>query len=121
MGAQEIPETAECGQVDAESVRQARADLIGSHTAMRLAQIFQALSDVTRVRMVSVLLSREICVTDLAAALEMSQSAISHQLSDMREMGLVKARREGRHVYYSLDDEHVRDLFQQGLAHAEHR
>jgi len=110
-----------CGEVDEVVVGEARASLIKCRIAEQLAQTFKSLSDPTRVRIISVLLKREICVTDLTAALEMSQSAISHQLGDMREMGLVKFRKEGRHVFYALDDEHVRDLFQQGLAHVEHR
>ena len=110
-----------CGEVDEAIVGEARASLIKCRIAEQLAQTFKSLSDPTRVRIISVLLKREICVTDLTAALEMSQSAISHQLGDMREMGLVKFRKEGRHVFYALDDEHVRDLFQQGLAHVEHR
>ena len=57
---------------------------------------------------------------DLAEGLSMSQSAVSHQLSDMRELHLVQARRAGRHVYYRLDDEHVRDLFLRGLEHVKH-
>ena len=110
------------GEVDEAIVREARASLVKSRRlAEQLARTFKSLSDPTRVRIISVLLKREICVTDLTAVLEMSQSAISHQLGDMREMGLVKFRKEGRHVFYALDDEHVRDLFRQGLAHVEHR
>mgnify|MGYP003566009456 CR=1 FL=1 len=63
----------------------------------------------------------ELCVCDLAATLGMTQSAISHQLSLMRELRVVKSRKEGRMVYYTLDDEHIRDLFQRGLEHIEHR
>ena len=59
----------------------------------------------------------EYCVTDLVAALGMEQSTISHQLRDMREAGWVHYRREGRHVFYALDDEHVRALYRQALAH----
>ena len=107
----------DCGQIDEPSVRQSCADVIQPITARQMARIFKALSDPTRLRLISMLASREMCVTDLAAALEVQQSAISHQLSDMREMKLVRFRKEGRHVYYALEDEHVRDLFRQGLAH----
>jgi ArsR family transcriptional regulator len=62
----------------------------------------------------------ELCVYDLAATLGMSQSAVSHQLRSLRELHLVRYRKEGRHVYYQLDDEHIRDLFQRGLEHVEH-
>ncbi|HID63765.1 MAG TPA: transcriptional regulator, partial [Anaerolineae bacterium] len=62
----------------------------------------------------------ELCVHELAACLGMSQSAISHQLRTLREMRLVRLRKEGRHVYYALDDEHIHDLLHQGLEHVEH-
>lgn len=71
-------------------------------------------------RIISILAHHEMCVNDLAAALGMSQSAVSHQLRDMREMRLVRYRRDGRHVYNALDDEHVQGLFAQGLAHIVH-
>jgi ArsR family transcriptional regulator, lead/cadmium/zinc/bismuth-responsive transcriptional repressor len=104
--------------------QRARGDATLRHldgeAAARLAAIFGALSDPTRLRIISALAQREFCVTELAAALSISQSAISHQLSDMRDLHLVCARREGRHIYYRLEDEHVHDLFLQGLAHIEH-
>jgi len=101
-------------------VRAGRACMLDVPTAKLLAGVFKGLSDPTRLRIISALAQREFCVDDLAAALEMEQSAVSHQLSDMRDMHLVCFRKEGRHVYYRLDDEHVRDLFAQGLAHVEH-
>ncbi len=79
--------------------------------------MFRSMSDPTRLRIMSLLSEGEYCVTDLVAALGMEQSTVSHQLRDMREAGWVRYRREGRHVFYSLDDEHVRDLYRQGLAH----
>lgn len=95
----------------------ARARLIAPTAARTLAGVFKSLSDPTRLRIVSLLSEREFCVGDLAAALEMEQSTISHQLRDMRAQRLVSFRREGQHVYYRLDDPHVRSLFEQGLAH----
>ena len=95
--------------------RQAR--LIAPSVAQRLAGVFKSLSDPTRLRIISMVAEREFCVTDLAAALEMEQSTISHQLRDMRRLGLVSFRREGRHIFYRLDDPHVCSLFEQGLAH----
>ncbi len=114
------PEWPDCDQAVEADVRAARAGLIEAPVARELAGIFKALSDPTRLRIISALAGREVCVNDLAAALGMSQSAVSHQLRDMRETRLVRHRREGRHVFYALDDEHVRDLFAQGLAHIEH-
>ena len=88
--------------------------------ASELADIFKALSDPTRLRIISILAERELCVNDLSEALGMTQSAVSHQLADMREKRLLAARRDGRHVYYRLDDDHVRHLFSEGLAHVQH-
>ncbi len=96
------------------------ASLVDGATAARLARVFQALSDPTRVRIISLLLEHELCVHTITEALGMQQSAVSHQLRTMRDMRLVRARKDGRHVYYTLDDRHIRDLFQQGLAHSQH-
>jgi ArsR family transcriptional regulator, lead/cadmium/zinc/bismuth-responsive transcriptional repressor len=97
----------------------ARSWLIAAERASTLAAVFKALSDPTRLRLISLLTHREFCVGDLAAALDASQSVVSHQLRDMRRMGWVRNRREGRHVYYALDDEHVRSLFEQAMAHTQ--
>lgn len=98
-------------------VRSARGDPISPAVAQRLASVYKSLSDATRLRIISLLAEREFCVTELAAALEIEQSTLSHQLRDMRAQRLVTFRREGRHVFYKLDDPHVRSLFEQGLAH----
>ena len=107
--------------IDETKVATAQQVLLDDLSATHLAAIFKALADPTRVRIVSVLAQTELCVCDLAATLGMTQSAVSHQLSLMREMRVVKSRKEGRMVYYTLDDEHIRDLFQRGLEHIEHR
>jgi len=107
--------------VNAEKVNQARQTLLEEPAATHLAAIFKALADPTRVRIVSILARTELCVGDLAATLGMTQSAISHQLRLMREMRLVKSRKDGRMVYYALDDEHIEDLFQRGLEHIQHQ
>ena len=89
-------------------------------TSVELSETFKVLGDPTRVRIISALCGGEMCVTDLAEALEMSQSAVSHQLRVLRNLRLVRSRKEGRHVYYALDDEHVLALFAQGLGHVAH-
>jgi len=106
--------------IDEEKVRQAQAHLMEGQAAIRLAELFKALSDPSRVRIISALAHTELCVYDLAATLGMSQSAVSHQLRSLREMRLVRYRKEGRNVYYQLDDEHIQDLFQRGLEHVQH-
>ncbi|AZO96060.1 metalloregulator ArsR/SmtB family transcription factor [Halocella sp. SP3-1] len=82
-----------------------------------LAEIFKTIGDPTRIKILYALKERELCVCDLSELLEMSSSAISHQLRVLRNNKLVKFRKEGRSVYYSLDDDHVLTLFCQGLEH----
>jgi DNA-binding transcriptional ArsR family regulator len=106
--------------IDEDRVRAATARLIDGLTATRLAETFKALSDPTRVRLISALSNSELCVCDLAATLGMSQSAISHQLRLLRALRLVKAAKRGRMVYYTLDDDHIEGLFRQGLDHVSH-
>jgi ArsR family transcriptional regulator, lead/cadmium/zinc/bismuth-responsive transcriptional repressor len=93
---------------------------VDTGTAGLLAGMFKALSDPTRVRIVSLLAGEELSVCRLADALGMSQSAVSHQLRTLRDMRLVRTRRTGRLIYYTLDDDHVADLFQRGLEHVAH-
>jgi len=82
-----------------------------------LAETFRILGDPTRVRIVDALSEGELCVCDIAEQVGISESAVSHQLRLMRTMRIVRGRRQGRCVYYTLDDQHVLDLFQQGLRH----
>jgi ArsR family transcriptional regulator len=111
-----------CGvtKIEEERVVRAQAQLIDGLRATRLASFYKALSDPTRVRIISALSPGELCVCDIAATLGMTQSAISHQLRVLRELRLVKRRRQGQMAYYSVDDEHVSALFAQGLSHLEH-
>jgi ArsR family transcriptional regulator, lead/cadmium/zinc/bismuth-responsive transcriptional repressor len=104
-----------------DALRAAQACLVDDATAAGLAQTFQALADPTRVRIISALSAQELCVCDLAALLGMTQSAVSHQLRLLRHLRLVRHRKEGRVVYYAVDDEHIRDLFQRGLEHYQHQ
>lgn len=82
-----------------------------------LAELFKVFGDSTRIRMLFVLFEAEVCVCDLAQALHMTQSAISHQLKILRQSKLVKSRREGKSVFYSLADDHVRTIIAQGREH----
>jgi len=107
--------------VHIQNVRRARASLPDDDTATNLAALFDALSDPTRVRLLTVLMTGALCVCDLTAALGISQSAVSHQLRLLRSLNLVRSRREGKMVWYSLDDAHVNDLLAIGFAHVGHR
>jgi DNA-binding transcriptional ArsR family regulator len=89
-------------------------------TAIDLAELFKALGDPTRVKMIYALLDRELCVHDLCQVLEMAQSAVSHQLRYLRNVRIVKRRKAGKTVYYSLDDDHVKEIFIQTLQHVQH-
>src|SRR5687767_4645714 len=93
--------------VHVDTVRAARRDLPGPGALLGLAELFAALGDPTRLRIVAALAAHELCVCDLAAAVGQTESAVSHHLRLLRELGLVQSRRDGRLVYYTLDDEHV--------------
>ena len=86
----------------------------------RLSEVFKIFSDNSRLRIIAALLEQELCVYDLTQALGMTQSAVSHQLRLLRNANLVKTRREGKSIYYSLDDDHVVTIMSQCLAHIRH-
>lgn len=88
--------------------------------AIELADLFSSLSDASRVRIISALLDEELSVGVLADKLKMSESAVSHQLQGLRHMRLIRGRKQGRQVFYSLADDHVNQLFRMGLDHVEH-
>ena len=106
--------------IDEKKVRAAEQVLLDGLSATQLAGIFKALADPTRVRIISILAETELCVCDLAATLGMTQSAVSHQLRLMNSLRVVKNRKKGRMVYYALNDDHIKDLFQRGLAQIKH-
>jgi len=85
-----------------------------------LADFFKVLGDSTRVRILMALVVSELCVCDLADALSMTKSAVSHQLRALRQARLVRYRKEGKNVFYSLDDEHVRAVIEMALVHLQH-
>ena len=91
--------------------------LVDPADAAQLAETFKVLGDVTRVRIIDVLSQGELCVCDIASLLDLSDSAVSHQLRLLRNLRLVRPRRDGRLVFYSLDDQHIIGLFRQALRH----
>ena len=103
--------------IDAASVRVARTAMPGDRMVQALAETFGTLSDPTRVRIISVLAGQELCVFDLARMLGLTGSAISHQLRLLRGQRLVKYRKEGKAAYYSLDDDHIRNLMEECIKH----
>ncbi|MFO7585990.1 MAG: metalloregulator ArsR/SmtB family transcription factor [Anaerolineales bacterium] len=93
---------------------------LNEQTAAQVASLFGALSDPTRVRILAALMDGETNVGDLVERIGVSKSAISHQLRGLKDKRLIRSRKQGRHVYVAIDDEHVTELFQRGLDHALH-
>lgn len=87
------------------------------HILEQIAELFKAFGDPTRVEILSLLQRGEMCVNDIAQAVELSQSAISHQLRILKQMHLIKSRRDGKNILYSLADDHVRLILETGLEH----
>ena len=107
--------------LDPAKVAALRRRLLADVSAAALADTFKLLGDATRVRMLDALSRSELCVCDLAGLLGLSESAVSHQLRLLRGMRVVRARRAGRMVFYTLDDQHIIGLFEQGLEHVEEK
>lgn len=105
---------------DENVLKSIKDDLYEEDTIVELSQIFKALADPTRLKIIYVLSEKPLCVCDIANLLDMTQSAISHHLRLLRNLKLLKFRREGKMVIYSLDDDHVLQLFNQGLEHVKH-
>jgi ArsR family transcriptional regulator, lead/cadmium/zinc/bismuth-responsive transcriptional repressor len=98
-------------------VQQAQSDMISTDQAQQMAEFFGILADPNRLRLLSALSKQELCVCDLAATTQMSESAVSHQLRVLRAARLVKYRREGRNIYYDLADHHVMTLYHEVREH----
>ena len=112
-------ECCEVVEVHEELLKIVREKLPAEESLLDLAELFKVFGDSTRIRILFVLFEAEVCVCDLAAALNMTQSAISHQLNILKRNKLVKCRREGKSMFYSLADDHVRTIVSQGMEHIE--
>lgn len=119
MMADKIEELEQCEitGIHPESIQKAKEQMPCEDHLFDLADFFRIFADSTRVKIVCALLSTELCVCDIAELLEISQSAISHQLRVLKQARLVKSRRAGKVVYYSLDDEHIEGILSLGLSH----
>lgn len=113
------PPCCEEQEVHQDTVERVRKQLPPDETLYDLAELFKMFGDSTRVKILYALLEAELCVCDIAKLMDVSQSAVSHQLRVLKSGKLVKYRREGKTVYYSLDDEHVRHMISQGMEHVE--
>ena len=103
--------------VHLDRVEKARKEIIADRELDRLSLTYKVLGDPNRLKMVMALRNVEMCVCDLAAFTSLSESAVSHQLRRLKDLALVKSRRDGQIIYYALDDEHVSALLEVGLAH----
>ena len=106
---------------DPAIVKKVQSQMLDSELLISISDFFKVLGDETRKKIIYALSHEELCVTDLAAALEMTQSAVSHQLKLLRMANQVKSRREGKSIFYSLDDQHVLDILQEALTHIQHK
>jgi ArsR family transcriptional regulator len=110
-------EICDCDVIHEEIVNKVREKMPQEETLYDLAELFKVFGDSTRIKILWALDESEMCVCDIAFLLNMTQSAISHQLRVLKQAELVKSRREGKIVFYSLEDEHVKQIFDQGLIH----
>lgn len=110
-------ESCSCSVIHEDIVSHARDAMPQEETLYDLAELFKVFGDTTRIKIICALFESEMCVCDIAALLCMNQSAISHQLRVLKQARLVKYRKDGKVVYYSLDDEHVKQIFDLGLIH----
>ncbi len=107
----------DCNIIHEDVVNEVRRHMLDDDVFLDMADIFKVFSDSTRVKIIGALLNAEMCVCDISVLLGMTKSSISHQLRILRRENLVNYRKEGRVIYYSLADEHVKSIFNQGLAH----
>jgi DNA-binding transcriptional ArsR family regulator len=107
----------DCNTIHEDVIFMVKQKMPQDETLMDLADLFKMFGDSTRVKILCALQLSEMCVCDIAVLLGMTKSSISHQLRSLRQTKLVKHRKEGKVVYYSLDDEHISGIFAQGLAH----
>jgi len=116
-GNRNFVESCSCQVIHEEIVNKVRSLMPEEEKLYDLAELFKVFGDTTRIKILCALFESEMCVCDIAALLNMNQSAISHQLRVLKQARLVKYRKEGKVVYYSLDDEHVKQVFEVGLMH----
>lgn len=116
-----IIESCNCNVIHEDVVNRVKAIMPEEENLYDLAELFKVFGDTTRIKILCALFESEMCVCDISMLLGMNQSAISHQLRVLKQARLVKYRKDGKVVYYSLDDEHVKSIFDQGLVHINER
>ena len=111
----------DCNIIHQEVVDKTLKKMLDEDILFDVSDFFKILGDTTRARILFALDQNEMCVCDIANVLGMSKSSISHQLGTLRRSGVIKCRKEGKEVYYMLDDDHVKGLFELGIEHIEHK
>lgn len=109
--------TCETIYIHEDKVKEVQKDIIKAKDIDKVSKLFKAISDPTRIKILYALKSNELCVCDISVILDMSQSLVSHQLRTLRNVDLVRSRRDGKTVFYKLADEHVHQLFTQAIEH----
>lgn len=107
----------ECSRIHSDVLEQVENSLPDEEILCDVAELFKVFGDSTRTRIISALFEAELCVCDISDLLKMTKSAVSHQLRILRQTKIVKSRRSGKEVYYSLDDEHIKEIYKMALAH----
>ena len=115
MGKNELD--CDCEVIHHSLVAKAREEMLDEEKLLLIADFYKALSDSTRIKIVNLLENNELCVCDISVILNMTKSAVSHQLKNLREMNLIKSRKQGKEVWYSLADNHVKEVFDVSLEH----
>mgnify|MGYP000170540185 CR=1 FL=1 len=111
----------DCNIIHEKTVNETIKKMPEEDTFNKIAEFFKILGDTTRTKILFALDLNEMCVCDIANVLNMSKSSISHQLGTLRRMNIVKCRKEGKEVYYTLDDNHIKEVFEVALEHIEHK
>ena len=107
----------DCEVIHKEKVIKAKASMIDDEALLNIADFYKAMSDSTRIKIINLLEKNELCVCDISSILNMTKSAVSHQLKNLREMNLITSRKVGKEVWYTLADDHVKQVFDISLAH----
>ena len=116
-----IAEMCDCNVIHENVVENVKSKMLDSEFISEISTFFKILGDNTRVKILFALDHNEMCVCDIANVLNMTKSSISHQLSYLKDLNIVKSRKSGKEVYYSLDDEHVKEVFEVAISHIEHK
>lgn len=114
-------EVCDCNVIHESVVEDVKSKMLDNEFITEISTFFKILGDNTRVKILFALDHNEMCVCDIANVLNMTKSSISHQLSYLKDLNIVKSRKSGKEVYYSLDDEHVKEVFEVAISHIEHK